>query len=117
MHEIFYVLHILGMMIIIACSALLLVKKDNADEQKKKFSLYLMSAAHTQLLTGLILFFLMLSEVNHVKIGIKILFAIEIAVLATVLKKKIHSNLFPAKILITSILLSSIATTLIAFLL
>ena len=116
MREIFYVLHILGMGVIVACSVFLLILKDLVDEQKKKFSLYLMSAAHTQLLTGLILFFLLLSEVNHMKIGIKILFAIEIAILATIIKKKIYSKLFPGKILILSILLSAIITTLIAFL-
>lgn len=88
LHELLYALHIIGMASIISISLYFMAKKDLAAEVKKKLSLYLMSAAHTQLLTGFALFFLMLSEVNHMKIGIKMLIAIEIAVVATILRKK-----------------------------
>ena len=116
MREIFYVLHLLGMAVIIAGTVLLLIMKDISGEQKKKFSIYVMLAAHTQLLTGIILFLLLLTEVNHIKIGIKIFFAIVIGSLATHHKRKISSNLPPGKLLLPSILLSAIVTTLVAFL-
>lgn len=115
MREIFYFIHILGMAVILACAILLLTKKSMLSEQRKKFSLYLMSAAHTQLLTGLILFFLLLSELNHMKIGIKIIFAIAITILATIHKKKIFSGVIPNKIFLPGIVLSAIITILIAF--
>lgn len=116
MHEIFYVLHILGMAVLVTCTILLLIKKDITDEQKKKFSLYVISSAHTQLLTGLVLFFLLLSEVNHMKIGIKFLFAIVITVLTTIHKKRISSNIYPNSGLLIGILLSAVITSLVAFL-
>lgn len=115
MHYIFYALHILGMAVIILTSSFLIIKKDLQLEQQKKIALYMMSAAHTQLLTGFILFFLLLSEVHHMKIGIKVLFAIDIAVLATMFKKKISQGIIPNKIFLMSIFLSAIFVTIIAF--
>lgn len=115
MRDIFYLLHVLGMIIILVCAIFLLTKKEIPDARKKKFSLYLMSAAHFQLLTGFILFFLLLSEVNHMKIGIKIMLAISIAILTTIHKKKIFSDIVPNRIILPSIVLSAIIAVLIAF--
>lgn len=117
LHEFLYTLHVFGMAVIIGISLFLAVKKDIAPEVHKKLSLYLLSAAHTQLLSGFGLFLLMLADVNHMKIGIKMLLAIEVAVFATMYRKKIANNetINPAFILI--ILSSSILTTVIAFLL
>ncbi len=115
-HEIFYVLHILGMAGIIGFGTYLFLKKELIQEQKKKFAGYFMSAAHIQLLTGFILFFLMLAEVNHMKIGIKMLIAIEIAVVATIYKKKISLDKQPNSTLLPLVIVSGIVVTAIAFL-
>lgn len=115
LHQILYSLHIIGMVSIIGIGIFLALNRNISDIFRKKLSLYLMSSAHTQLLTGFILFFLLLSQVNHMKIGIKMLFAIEIAVLATIYRKKITNNEKPNPIFILIILTSSIAVTMIAF--
>ena len=88
-----------------------------ATELRKKFAFILMSASHLQLLTGLILFFIMLSEVNHMKIGIKMILAIEMAVVATIFKKKISTDQIPNKFLLPLILMSGVTITAVAFLL
>jgi hypothetical protein len=116
MHDLFYILHLLGMSVVIISSAYLLWKNDAAIELRKKIALTLMSAAHLQLLTGLILFFLMLSDVNHMKIGIKMLLAIEMAVLATIFRKKISTDNIPNKFFLPLILLSGVTITAVAFL-
>lgn len=115
-HDFFYILHVLGMAIILITSLLLSLKKEIAYERKKKFSLYMMSAAHTQLLSGVILFFLMISEVHYPKIGVKVFLAAIIAILATQHKKKISEQDLSQRIIPTTIALLAILTTLIAFL-
>ncbi len=115
LHELLYILHVTGMAVIIALSLYLAVKKDLGLETVKKLSLILMSAGHTQLLTGFALFFLMLADVNHMKIGIKMLLAVEVAIVATMYRKKIASEATPSPAFIWIVLLSSISTTLIAF--
>ncbi len=117
LHELLYALHIIGMAAIISIALYFMAKKDLAEEVKKKLSLYLMSAAHTQLLTGFALFFLMMSDVNHMKIGIKMLLAIEVAIVATLFRKKIASNETPNPALIIVVLSSAITITVIAFVL
>lgn len=117
LHEILYVLHVLGMAAIIAISMYIVTKKDLSDVIRKKLSLILMSSAHTQLLTGFALFFLLMSEVNHMKIGIKMLLAIEIAVIATLHHRTVAKNEIPKPVLIIALLTSAISTTCIAFLL
>jgi hypothetical protein len=117
LREILYSLHILGMAAVIVTSLYLLAKKDLMEEGRKKLSLYLMSAAHTQLLTGFALFFLLLSEVNHMKIGIKMLLAIEVAVFATIYRRTLVKNEIPKPFLMIAILSSAITITLVAFLL
>ncbi len=116
-HDILYVLHILGMAAIIAIGLYLFINKNLAEETRKKFALYLMSASHIQVLTGFALFFLMLSEVNHMKVGIKMLLAIEIAVVATLYSRKIAKNEAPNPAFLLIVILSAIATTVIAFVL
>ncbi len=92
LHDIFYVLHVTGMAGIIGFGAFLLIKKELGIDKKKKFASIFMSCAHTQLLTGFALFFIMISEINHVKIGLKMLLAIVIAITATLHKRKISSE-------------------------
>lgn len=115
LHEILYVLHILGMAAIIAITLFLVIKKNNPVDFRKKFSLYLLSASHTQLLTGFVLFFLLLSDLNHMKIGIKMLLAIGIAVLATIYRRKINSSPESGNVYLFSILIIACVTTIIAF--
>ncbi len=117
LHELLYALHIIGMAAIISIALYFMAKKDLTAEVRKKLSLYLMSAAHTQLLTGFALFFLMMSDVNHMKIGIKMLLAIEVAVVATIFRKKITADESPNPALIIVILSSAITITVIAFVL
>jgi len=117
MHYLFYILHLLGMSVVIISASYLLWKNDAAGELRKKIALTLVSASHLQLLTGFILFFLMLSDVNHMKIGIKMLLAIELSVFATILKKKISSGQTPNKFILPTILLTGVTITVIAFLL
>ncbi|MDD8018926.1 MAG: hypothetical protein PHP42_11175 [Bacteroidota bacterium] len=115
-HGIFYVLHVVGMLVIVFTSIYLFAKKKLAVEIQKKFSTYLMAASHTQLLTGFILFFLLMSQVNHMKIGVKLLFAIEIATTATLYKKKISAYQKPNPVFLIIIISSAIIVTSIAFL-
>lgn len=115
LHDIFYVLHLLGMATILLLSIYITLQKETSPEKQKKLSLYLMSAAHTQVVTGVILFFIKLSEVNHMKIGIKILLAIAIATFASVYKKKSFKAETVSKMFPLLILVFGIITTLIAF--
>ena len=114
-HHFLYSLHIIGMAAIIATGLYLFFNKNGSDVFRKKLALYLMSAAHLQLLTGFILFFLLFSEVNHMKVGIKMLLAIEVAILATIYRKKIRKNEKTNPVFLIIILTSSIVTALIAF--
>ncbi len=114
-HQILYSLHIIGMAAIIATGLYLFINKNVSDVFRKKLALYLMSAAHLQLLTGFILFFLLFSEVNHMKVGIKMLLAIEVAVLATIYRVKIKKDEKPNPVFLLVVLTSSIAITVIAF--
>lgn len=115
-HSIFYVLHVAGMGGIIGFGAFLLIKKELGAEQKKKFASFFLSCAHTQLLTGLVLFFLMMSEVNHIKIGLKMLLAIGIAITATMYKKKISSDQDSSNTFLIIAFISAVVVTAIAFL-
>jgi hypothetical protein len=116
-HQILYSLHIIGMATIIGIGIYLVISKNIAESLHKTLALILMSAAHTQVLTGFFLFFLMLSQVNHMKIGIKMLFAIEVAVMATIYRKKIEKNEKPNAVFLLIAVTSAIATTVIAFVL
>ena len=100
---------------IIGAGSYLLFRKSIAAEAKKKVALFLMGWSHTQLLTGFLLFMMKLNSVNHTKIGIKILFAVEISLVATMFVRKLKEGKESQALLII-ILLSSIATALIAFL-
>lgn len=116
MHDIFYLLHFAGMAVILIIGSYLFIKGRTIEAQmKKKLALYLMSAAHTQLITGFSLFFIMMSEVNHMKIGIKMLIAIFIAILSTIYRRKISRDGTPHPTILPAIVLSGIAITLIAF--
>ncbi len=114
-HQILYSLHIIGMATIIGIGLYLFINKNIAEATRKTLALYLMSAAHTQVLTGFILFFLLLPQVNHMKIGIKMLFAIEVAMLATIYRKKISKDEKPNPVFLLVILITSITTAVIAF--
>lgn len=114
-HQILYILHVIGMAAIIGIGLFLLLSKELATDVRKKFATHLMSAAHTQLLTGFALFFLMLSDVNHMKVGIKMLFAIEVAVIATIYRKKIVKDEPVNSLLLLIVFSSAIIATLIAF--
>jgi hypothetical protein len=116
-HQILYSLHILGMAAIIGIGIYLFVNKNTTESLRKTLALYLMSAAHTQVLTGFILFFLLLSQVNHMKVGMKMLLAIEVAVMATIYYKKITKDEKPSSVFLFVVLSSAIATTVIAFVL
>jgi len=117
LHEALYILHVLGMAAIIVTSLYLVAGNIANNDTRKKLSLVLMSSAHTQLLTGFALFFLLLSEVNHMKIGIKMLLAIEVAVIATLYRRSAVGAAPPKQIFALITLVSSIAATAIAFLL
>lgn len=115
LHNIFYLLHLLGMATIILLSLYFTLQKEILQEKRKKLSLYLMATAHAQVFIGFILFFMKLSEVNHMKIGIKILFAIVIAVFASIYKKKNFEVETVSKVFPVLIFVFSIITTVIAF--
>ena len=114
-HQILYTLHIIGMASIIGIGSYLLLNNNIPETLRKTLALCLMSAAHTQLLTGFILFFLLFSQVNHMKVGIKMLLAIEVAILATMYRKKIAKNEKPKRVFLFVILVTSIIVTVIAF--
>ncbi len=115
-HHLLYVLHLAGMAAVILFSLQLLLNKSAADSTRKKFATVLMSASHAQLLTGFALFFLLLSEVNHMKVGIKMLLAIELSVLATIYRKRMMNNAPQKPLTLILILVSAITITAIAFL-
>ena len=115
-HQILYTLHVLGMAAMLFLSFYLLMKKEMQTTLKKKFALYLMSAAHTQLLTGFALFFLMLSQINHAKIGVKFLLAIFVATLASIYKRKIFADQTPSLVLLPALFVTAVIITAIAFL-
>lgn len=116
LHMLLYLLHVIGMALIVGSALYLFMKRSAPIDQRKRPAVLMMSAAHTQLLTGFILFFLLLSEVNHAKIGMKMLLAVVVAILATQYRKTIAANEESSSWKITAILLSSIVTALIAFL-
>ncbi|MFA5833529.1 MAG: hypothetical protein WDA22_08630 [Bacteroidota bacterium] len=115
LHTTLYTLHVLGMILIITIAFYIWINKNIVDGVRKKLSLLLMSSAHTQLLTGFALFFLLMPDVNHMKIGIKMLLAIDVAVIATVFRKKIAKNETPNPSLIVIVLLSAMVTAIVAF--
>ena len=114
-HMVLYLLHMIGMAMIVSIASYLTLKKEITAESKKKLSTYLMSAAHIQLLTGFALFFLLISEVNHMKIGIKMLLAIEVAIVATLYRKKIAANETPNPALLPIVLSSAVVIVVVAF--
>lgn len=116
LHMLLYLLHVIGMALIVGSALYLVIKRTAPIAQRQKPALILMSAAHTQLLTGFILFFLLLSEVNHAKIGIKMLLAVVVAIMATQYRRKIAAKEEPSASSITIILIASAVTALIAFL-
>ena len=116
-HTIFLILHIAGMLGILGIGFYLLLKKNLESNSRVKTATYLISAAHTQLLTGFILFFIMISQVNHVKIGIKMLLAIVISVVSTIYKKKVSAGQQPSPVLLPIIVVTGVDVTAIAFLL
>ena len=115
LREILYALHILGMTALILITLFLIVKKDIPQELKKKLAIYLLSASHTQFLSGLALFFLLFSQVNQIKIGIKMLLAVGVAVAATLYNKKTKRNEAQNSSLLYIILSIVIIITVIAF--
>lgn len=113
-HTFLYLLHIAGMLGILGFGTYLLLKKELTAERKNKIAVYFLSSAHTQLLSGFLLFFLLMSEVNHMKIGIKMILAIGIAVTATIYKKKINTsqpsqNLYLKISVVTALIVTAIA--------
>jgi hypothetical protein len=117
LHELLYILHVVGMAVIILSSLYLVAGNIASDESRKKLALVMMSAAHLQLITGFALFFLMLADVNHMKIGIKMLLAIEVAVIATLYRRSVAGTGGPKPIFAVVTLVSSVTATAIAFLL
>ena len=117
LHDILFFLHVIGVSAIVLITLILLMKKEMGMELRKKISLYLISAAHMQLLTGFILFILLFSEMNKVKIIMKILLAIAVTIVSTIERKKIARNLIPNPIMMFMILFLVFSASLIAFLL
>lgn len=102
----------------IIITSLYLVAGNSASvDVRRKLALVLMSSAHMQLLTGFALFFLLLSEVNHMKIGIKMLLAIEVAVIATLYRRSTAGEAPPKQMFAVITLVSSVTATVVAFLL
>lgn len=117
LHELLYTLHVLGMAVIIVTSLYIVAGNIANNDTRKKLALVLMSAAHTQLITGFALFFLMLADVNHMKIGIKMLLAIEVAVIATLYKRSTSGTDAPKQVFALITLISAVTATAVAFLL
>lgn len=115
MHLLLYVLHVGGMALLLV-SALLVMKNRTATAPPLRWSVVTMSAAHTQLLTGFMLFFMLLSELNHMKVGIKMLLAIAQAVLATMHHRAMKKGRTPARWFVPVIIALGITITAIAFL-
>jgi hypothetical protein len=108
-------LHIFGMVGIIGIGTFLLVKSEISEETKKKLAMFFMSSAHTQLLTGFVLFSMVFNEINHTKIGVKIILAIFIAITATMYRKKIRIRERPNPMLLLTSVSTAIIVTAIAF--
>ena len=117
LHEVLYILHVLGMATIIITALYIVAGNIASNDTRKTLSMVMMSAAHFQLLTGFALFFLLLSEVNHMKVGIKMLLAIEVAVIATLYRRSAAGKDAPKQIYATVTLISALTATAIAFLL
>jgi hypothetical protein len=116
LHDFLFTLHIVGMTVIALITLIFLTKKEMKGEFRKKLSIYLVSAAHTQLLSGFILSILLISEINQLKIIIKIVLAIAVAILSTIERKKITQNLIPNPTMLFLILSLVFSASLIAFL-
>ena len=115
-HTIFYWLHIAGMLGVVLLSLDLLFNGKFAQKNKKKTASTLASIAHSQVLLGFVLFYIKLSEINHAKVGIKIILAIFAAVLITIYSKQVKLEKIPNKLFLPVSLLLVFAITAIAFL-
>lgn len=111
-----YVLHVAGMVGVLLLSADIVFNGKFARSNKKKTATILSAFAHTQVLSGLFLFIAKMSEVNHVKIGVKMLLGIIVAALATMYSIKLKEDKNPSSSFIIAVLVISIVITLIAFL-
>ncbi|KAB2926029.1 MAG: hypothetical protein F9K22_01690 [Bacteroidetes bacterium] len=115
MHLLLYTLHVGGMALLLV-SAFLVMKERNTASPPFRWSVIMMSAAHTQILTGFILFFMLLTELNHMKVGIKMLLAISLALFATLHHRALKKGVTPARWFMPVIIALGITITAIAFL-
>ncbi len=114
-HDALLYLHIFGMVLVIGCSVFLLFAKAG-EIFRNKVAAFLVGAAHTQFLTGLILFFLDIAYINPAKYGVKILLVIALIVAATIYRKRLKGGKAPSRYLLPAIVMLSLLITGIAFL-
>jgi hypothetical protein len=106
--------HIFGMILLVG-SGLFLLLANPGESVRNKTAVYLVSAAHTQFLTGLILFLLDISEINPAKYGVKILLVIALIIIATIYRKRLKAGIAPLTFLLPAIVILSFIITGIAF--
>lgn len=117
LHDTLYLLHIIGMITIVSFAALLFFNNSLESDARKKYALIMMAASHTQLLTGFSLFFMMFADIDHMKIGIKMLFAVEVAFFTTIYKRSLEDAENPKRLFPLFIFISALTVTVIAFVL
>ena len=114
-HDILLYLHILGMALVVGSSMFLLFANPG-ENSRNKAAVFLVSAAHTQFLTGLILFLLDIAYINPAKYGVKILLVIVLIIIATMYRKGLKEGKIPSRFVLPAIVMLSLAITGIAFL-
>ncbi len=113
---ILYIIHVAGMAGVILISADIIFNGLISKKNKRKAAVFFASFAHAQILSGLLLYVAKFNEVNHMKIGIKMLLGIVVAVLATIYSAKVKENKNPSASLAVYALVLAIIITGIAFL-
>jgi hypothetical protein len=115
-HPLLYWLHIIGMISVILLALDLFFNGKFSISNKKSTVSILASISHTQLLIGFGLFMIKFREINHMKVGIKIVLAVLSAILFTMYAKKVKKDLIPSKIILLTGILLILVITAIAFL-
>ncbi len=113
-HDVLLYLHILGMALVVGSGGFLLFAKPG-EAYRKKAAVFLVGAAHTQFLTGLVLFLLDIADINPAKYGVKILLVIVLIIIATIYRKGLKEGKAPSRFLLPAIVMLSLVITGIAF--
>ena len=110
LHDTMFSLHLLGMVIIVGSGVFLLAAKPS-EKGKNAAALALAGAAHTQFLTGLILFLMGLATINPAKYGVKLLLVVVLIVLSTLYRKDLKKGKAPSSAILPGVVLISLMIT------